>query len=122
MLNALRAAVLAAVWLSLAAPCLATDAASVPEAKRTTLGLYLTSEEVPSFLAEKNGRSLFVDVRAPEELAASGVAYKATANAATKTTPASFGITITYKPVSPQPSSLPNSSPVTLAKGIITIS
>jgi hypothetical protein len=56
------------------------------------------------------------------QLAASGVAYKATANAATKTTPASFGITITYKPVSPQPSSLPNSSPVTLAKGIITIS
>ncbi|MGD1050118.1 MAG: hypothetical protein ABR947_03510 [Solirubrobacteraceae bacterium] len=56
------------------------------------------------------------------QLAASGVAYKATANAATKTTPASFGITITYKPVSPQPSSLPNSSPVTLAKGINTIS
>jgi rhodanese-related sulfurtransferase len=80
MLNALRAAVLAAVWLSLAAPCLATDAASVPEAKRTTLGLYLTSEEVPSFLAEKNGRSLFVDVRAPEELAASGVATAVDAN------------------------------------------
>jgi hypothetical protein len=55
------------------------------------------------------------------QLAKSGVAYKATANAATKTTPASFGITITYTPVSPQPSSLPNSSPVTLAKGAITI-
>ena len=80
MLNALRAAVLAAVWLSLAAPGLATDAAAVPEAKQTTLGLYLTSEEVPSFLAQRSGHSLFVDVRAPEELAASGVATTVDAN------------------------------------------
>jgi len=80
MWNALRAAVFALAWLSLAAPCVAADAASVPEAKRTTLGLYLTAEEVPSFLAERHGHSLFVDVRAPEELAASGVATAVDAN------------------------------------------
>jgi rhodanese-related sulfurtransferase len=74
MLNALRAAVVAAAMLSFAAPCVAADAASVPEGKQTTLGLYLTSEEVPPFLAQRGGHALFVDVRAPEELAASGVA------------------------------------------------
>ena len=74
MLNALRAAVFAAAWLALATPSLATDAASVPEAKQTTLGLYLMSDEVPPFLAQRGGHSLFVDVRAPEELASSGVA------------------------------------------------
>ena len=81
MLNALRAAVFAVAWLALAAPSLATDAASVAEAKRTTLGLYLTSEEVPPFLAERHGHSLFVDVRTPEELASSGVATIVDANA-----------------------------------------
>jgi len=55
------------------------------------------------------------------QLAKSGAAYKATANATTKTTPGSFAITITYTPVSPQPSSLSNSSAVTLTKGAITI-
>ena len=35
------------------------------------------------------------------QLAASGVAYKATANAATRTSPASFGITISYTRVAP---------------------
>jgi rhodanese-related sulfurtransferase len=80
MSNALRAAVFAVAWLALAAPSLATDAASVAEAKRTTLGLYLTSEEVPPFLAQRGGHSLFIDVRAPEELASSGVATPVDAN------------------------------------------
>jgi rhodanese-related sulfurtransferase len=80
MLNTRRAAVVVAGWLALGGPCLATDAAGVPEVKRTTLGLYLTAEEVPPFLAEKHGHSLFVDVRAPEELAASGVATAVDAN------------------------------------------
>jgi hypothetical protein len=55
------------------------------------------------------------------QLAKSGVAYKAIANTATKTTTTSFGINITYTPVSGQPTLLPNSSPVTLTKGGIFI-
>jgi rhodanese-related sulfurtransferase len=80
MLNTLRIAAAVVVLLSLAAPCVAADASAVPEAKRTTLGLYLTSEEVPSFLAQTRGHTLFVDVRAPEELAATGVATLVDAN------------------------------------------
>ncbi len=81
MNNALRIAVFVAAVLSLGRPCVAADASAVPEAKRTTLNLYLTSEEVPPFLAERHGRSLFVDVRTPEELASSGVATMVDANA-----------------------------------------
>jgi rhodanese-related sulfurtransferase len=81
MMNLLRIAVLAAALLSLDTPCIAADASIVPEGKQTKLGLYLTSGEVPSFLAERHGRSLFVDVRTPPELAASGVATLVDANA-----------------------------------------
>jgi rhodanese-related sulfurtransferase len=81
MMNLLRIAAFAAALLSLDAPCIAADASIVPEGKETTLGLYLTSEEVPSFLAERHGRSLFVDVRTPPELAATGVATLVDANA-----------------------------------------
>jgi rhodanese-related sulfurtransferase len=80
VIHALRIAAFAAALLSLRAPCVAADAATVPEAKRTTLGLYLTSEEVPPFLAEKRGRSLFVDVRTPAELASTGFATMVDAN------------------------------------------
>ena len=55
------------------------------------------------------------------QLAQSGVTYKAIANTATKSTAASFGITLTYTPGPGQPTVLPNSSPVALAKGGITI-
>ena len=55
------------------------------------------------------------------QLAKSDVSYKATANAATKTVPASFGIAISYTPVPPQPTPLPNSAPVALTRGGITI-
>lgn len=81
MMNLLRIAAFAAALLSMHAPCIAADASIVPESKQTTLGLYLTSEEVPSFLAERHGRSLFVDVRTPPELAATGVATLVDANA-----------------------------------------
>jgi len=81
MLNALRMAVVAAALLSLTGPCAAFDAASVPDGKQTKLGLYLTAEEVPPFLAARGGHALFVDVRAPEELAATGVAASVDANA-----------------------------------------
>jgi rhodanese-related sulfurtransferase len=62
-------------------PSHAVDAASVPDAKKTAQGLYLTADEVPPFLASHKGRTLFVDVRTPEELAASGVADGVDANA-----------------------------------------
>lgn len=55
------------------------------------------------------------------QLAKSGVAYKATANAATKTAAASFDITISYTPAPGQPTTLPNSSPTALTRGGITI-
>jgi len=54
-------------------------------------------------------------------VARSGVSYSATANAATSTTPASFGITIAYTPVPPQPAPLPTSAPVSLTRGRIVI-
>jgi hypothetical protein len=54
------------------------------------------------------------------QLVASGVTYKATANAATRTTPASFGINIARTPTSGQPA-LPNSSPIALSSGGIFI-
>jgi hypothetical protein len=54
-------------------------------------------------------------------LAKSGVTYKATANAATKTKAASFGVMITYAPVVGQPTTLPNSSPITLTHGSVFI-
>jgi hypothetical protein len=56
------------------------------------------------------------------QLAKSGVAYKATANGATKTAAASFGITISYTPAPGQPTTLPNSSPTALTRGGIIIS
>jgi rhodanese-related sulfurtransferase len=78
--HALRIVAFAAALLTLDAACIAAEASAVPEAKQTTLGLYLTSEEVPPFLAQRGGHSLFVDVRAPEELASSGVATMVDAN------------------------------------------
>ena len=80
MNHALRIVAFTAALLSLDTACIAAEASAVPEAKQTTLGLYLTSEEVPPFLAQRGGRSLFVDVRAPEELASSGVATMVDAN------------------------------------------
>ena len=84
MISLLRMAAIAAVLL-LNAPCIATESASVPDAKQTTLGLYLASEEVPPFLAAKHGQSLFVDVRMPVELASTGVATMVDANVPTLT-------------------------------------
>jgi hypothetical protein len=54
------------------------------------------------------------------QLVKSNVTYKATANAATKTTSASFGITIAYTPTSGRPA-LPNSAPIALSRGGIFI-
>ncbi len=51
------------------------------------------------------------------QLARTGVAF----TAATRTSPGSFGIQISYTPVPPQPATLPNSSPITLKSGKIVI-
>ncbi len=55
------------------------------------------------------------------QLAKSGVAFTASFTATTKTSPGSFGIQISYTPVSPQPSALPISSPVSLTSGVIVM-
>ena len=54
------------------------------------------------------------------QLVKSNVTYAATANAATKTTPASFGLNIAYTPSLGQPA-LPNSVPIALSLGGIFI-
>ena len=55
------------------------------------------------------------------QLAKTGVAFTDGFTATAKTSPGSFGIQISYTPVSPQPATLPNSSPVTLKSGKIVM-
>jgi MBG domain (YGX type)/Bacterial Ig-like domain (group 3) len=55
------------------------------------------------------------------QLAKSGVAFTAGFGVTTKTAPGSFGIKISYTPVLPQPTVLPNSSPINLSSGAIVI-
>ena len=55
------------------------------------------------------------------QLASTGVAFTASFTATTTTSPGSFGIQISYTPVPPQPSTLPNSSPISLRSGIIVM-
>ena len=55
------------------------------------------------------------------QLASTGVAYTASFTTTTTTSPGSFGIQISYTPVPPQPSTLPNSSPISLRSGIIVM-
>jgi Tol biopolymer transport system component len=55
------------------------------------------------------------------QLAKAGVAFTASFAATTSTSPGSFGIQITYTPVSPQPPALPNSSPVSLKAGAVVM-
>jgi hypothetical protein len=55
------------------------------------------------------------------QLAGTGVAFTASFTSTTTTSPGSFGIQISYTPVPPQPSTLPNSSPINLHTGIIVI-
>ena len=50
------------------------DPATVPEAKRTRAGLYLTPQEVPALLAAHAGRVLFLDVRTRAEAMYVGMA------------------------------------------------
>ncbi len=55
-------------------------------------------------------------------LASANVSYTARVTATTKSSPGSFGITIAYTPGAGQPSPLPNSSPITITRGSITLS
>jgi MBG domain (YGX type)/Bacterial Ig-like domain (group 3) len=55
------------------------------------------------------------------QLASTGVAFTASFTATTTTSPGSFGIQISYTPVPPQPSTLPDSSPISLHDGIIVM-
>jgi hypothetical protein len=55
------------------------------------------------------------------QLAQAGVAFTITFAATTKTSPGSFGIQISYTPVPPQPTALPDSGPVSLKSGVIVI-
>jgi rhodanese-related sulfurtransferase len=58
----------------LAAPlaALAVDPASLPDIKKTKLGLYIEAKDVPEFL-QKHPKALFLDLRTPEELLFVGV-------------------------------------------------
>ena len=55
------------------------------------------------------------------QLARTGVAFTASFTATTTTSSGSFGIQISYTPVPPQPSTLPNSSLISLRSGIIVM-
>jgi rhodanese-related sulfurtransferase len=64
----LRQATLATALIALAAPAAhAFDAAQVPEAKRTSLGLYLDAKEAAHMKAEQGAKALFIDVRSRAE-------------------------------------------------------
>ncbi|NTV95415.1 MAG: sulfurtransferase [Thiobacillus sp.] len=55
------------LMLSLPTLAMAVDPASLPEIKRSKLGLYLEAREVPEFLKKHAPKVLFVDVRTAEE-------------------------------------------------------
>jgi rhodanese-related sulfurtransferase len=58
----------------------AVDSASVPPAKRTKLGQYLTAQEAAASVEKNASKTLFLDVRSPAELAFVGMPALADAN------------------------------------------
>ena len=58
----------------------AFDAASVPEIKRSKLGLYLSSQEAAKFMDQNASKALFLDVRTTAEAAFLGMPAQADAN------------------------------------------
>ncbi len=71
----MKKSMFAAVLLTLlSVPLLAwaVDPATLPEIKRTKLGLYLEAKEVPDFI-KAHPKVLFLDLRTPEELMFVGV-------------------------------------------------
>jgi rhodanese-related sulfurtransferase len=53
--------------LALPLAAFAVDPASLPDIKKTRLGLYIEAKEVPDFL-KNHPKALFLDLRTPEEL------------------------------------------------------
>ena len=58
----------------------ALDAATVPEIKRTKVGLYLSSPEAAKFMDQNASKALFLDVRTPAELMFVGMPAQTDAN------------------------------------------
>jgi rhodanese-related sulfurtransferase len=58
----------------------AVDPSSVPPAKRTKLGQYLSAHEATAFVEKNASKTLFLDVRTPAELAFVGMPTLADAN------------------------------------------
>ena len=71
---------MAAATLLAFSPAMAVDPAKVPENKRTTLGLYMTSVEANDHLGTSAARTLFLDIRDPTELQTLGMPTNADAN------------------------------------------
>jgi rhodanese-related sulfurtransferase len=58
----------------------AFDAATVPDIKRTKLGLYLSAPEAAQLLDQNASKTLFLDIRTPAEVAFLGMPAQAAAN------------------------------------------
>jgi rhodanese-related sulfurtransferase len=61
-----------AALLALPLAALAVDPATLPDFKKTRLGLYIEAREVPDFL-KQHPKALFLDLRTPEELLFVGI-------------------------------------------------
>jgi rhodanese-related sulfurtransferase len=66
--------------LVMIAPAHAIDPASVPKAKQTKLGKYLSAQEAERFVTENGKTTLFLDVRTPSEVTFLGMPTQADAN------------------------------------------
>jgi rhodanese-related sulfurtransferase len=73
-----------AAWLIVALTACGTahafDAATVPDIKRTRLGMYLSSQEAAKFMDQNASKTLFLDIRTPAEVAFLGMPAQADAN------------------------------------------
>lgn len=72
--------ILVAVLTLLSTQALAVDAANLPKAKQTRLGLYLTPVEAQEMIAPAPDLVLFIDVRTPAEVVFVGMPTAADAN------------------------------------------
>jgi rhodanese-related sulfurtransferase len=72
------------VWfltlISFATVASAADVSSVPAVKQTKLGKYFTAQEAASFVTQNAAKTLFLDIRTPQEITFLGMAGAADAN------------------------------------------
>jgi rhodanese-related sulfurtransferase len=66
--------------MSFATVASAADVGSVPVVKQTKLGKYFTSQEAAGFVTQNAAKTLFLDIRTPEEVTFLGMAAAADAN------------------------------------------